>query len=1020
MERGLHYYVIDALEKYRDHVAIVSKAETLTYQQLEEFSNQVANQLLTHGVKEHDIVALSLAEGIPQIITLLGIMKINATYLPINYEIPTERLQNILATSDCHYMISDNPNNAKYSRHLIEFNQFTHFSKKRPNQPKQSLAPAYVIFTSGSTGAPKGVLMSHAGPLNTIDTMNDLFELSSDDAIIQNADVSFDPSVWLIFWPLCHGAKIVVPDNNKDIEHLCDLVEKHKVRVLHTGPALFSTLVQSTRFSQLESVRLVIGGGQAWQLSHLQILSHSLPQCSFCNVYGPTEASIHITAWKISPIELKSIEKISIGYPIRNMQVSLLDENLNAVKVGESGELCVSGIGLAEGYINQPELTQKAFVRDLNGTRIYKTGDRAAFEEDGSLTFLGRIDDQVQIRGYRVELAEIESVLRTINGVHDTCVLTKGDELNLKLHAFVIANTSQKNIISICQETLKNKLPNYMWPSSITLVDSFPLTSNAKPDKKALLNLLSEAQNSVSKTEEKANTIQDNIRCIWEEILNKSTSPTTNFFDEGGDSLEALKLIANLNNKFNISLSVMDIFNFPTIEKLTTHIEQLLPHKCSSTTSSENLFTSESYTSETYPLSNNQRWLLAVAKESATINNIVLPLKIKGAINVDHLKKSVIKLVNQQPILRAQINLNKEPYMWFRETVNNVFYEEDLSSLSETEQNILIEKANEKLNSHTIHLDTDPLFSIHFIKTTNQSATLLIYFHHLISDPVSAQLVIKNLILFYQELETSVSVALISQIYSQRLLYEQKQRESVEYNERLLDICKKLHKRLKNVPFGLSDETNRSAGFYTRSLSPDLAKSIIAYSKQKEQTLFVTFLSLFGKFLHDIYPQNFFNIGINVSRRHSAEYTQMLGPLSEQAVILFSSDEIHSEKKRANSIKQQLHEILDTNTISLWEIYQYFYQTDSTFSPSDLFNVLFDYEPLLVSPQSDYFDLTPLNVKPTSEIRRHLTFRVSQTQTSFDIQIRYRQSLFDEAKIADFASKMIELLETQTETLATI
>lgn len=1007
LEKSLHHFFTNSLSKYADNTAVVSSSMVLSYKELDELTNQLANQMLKNGVQAGEIVALYLKDGLMQIAAIIAVMKIGATYFPIHPDTPVDRIKKMQGETSSRFMVSDMTDVSLPTFQVLSSSDHSAYLSKAPEMPVLQPSPAYVMFTSGSTGVPKGVLMQHAGPINTVLSMDDLCGITEEDAIIQNVSISFDPSVWLIFWPLRYGARIIVPDSLTDVMHLCDLAKDNQVRVLHAGPTLFSAIAQHGVPTELSSLRFIIGGGQAWQLNQLKTLSALFPDCSFCNVYGPTEASIHATAWTVSADELMSVNQVLIGRPIRNMQVYILNSALEPVAYGEVGEAYLSGVGLADGYINQLEMDESPFIDSSTFGRLYRTGDLVNFTTDGAINFIGRADEQVQVRGYRVELAEIEKSINSVPLVSVGLVVAdKRDKSHVKIRVFIMSSPKDAQEVSaLVRAALAEKLPSYMHPSSYTVISEIPLTPHAKPDKAALLALYDKVEESkplVTTHTEKS------MESIWAVILKSPVNEDDNFFELGGDSLDALQLVAKLNDEYKTSFSVVDIFECPTVKLLSEKVECLSHAK-----NLNNAQANEGRLVSDIPFSANQHWLLAMAKGSRTINNIVIPLRITGSICYEVLKDSFYEIVNLHDILRSRADLSLTKTMSVRTKIEGLYTEKDISSLYVESQDQYIDDLTSKLNSQEIDLEQSFLFQVHAVKLSEGSCVVVLFMHHLVSDPSSVTIILSHMSEFFCSQSLSAASKKIVQ-FSQYALSEKSNHAQQAYLARVKEEAVSLSTLTHWVNYGSVSESDRSAGFFKVKMEQDLSNQVIDYAHDQKTTLFNVFLSVFSVTLHRVYRQPVFSVGVNVSHRDSEQYAHMIGPLSEQALIPFDFREKYSCQFLHKKIRAHMARFFDEGSPSLWDIYQWLFDEGQMSSPDQLFNTLFDYEPR--SPEVEFVECTVerMAVKPSESIRRHLTFRVAESEEGFEFQVRYRQSLFSESAIVKLVEAMILSIQEMT------
>ena len=411
-----------------------------------------------------------------------------------------------------------------------------------------------------------------------------------------------------------------------------------------------------------------------------------------------------------------------------------------------------------------------------------------------------------------------------------------------------------------------------------------------------------------------------------------------------------------------------------------------------------------------FPLSDNQQWLLATAKDSATINNIVMPLQINGKFDAALIAQAVSQLASRHEILRANLCAVDLDKLQFRKEIGKIFYQEDISPLNEEEQMRYVEQTIDGLNNQPIDLVNDPLFTVTMLIISDTNAVLFIFMHHIISDPESLRIILENL---------SQDVPAVPQQFSQYLMHEMETHSHIDFENKLLLAIRKLENTHRWVDYGKLETEERSAGFYQSEMPNALAKVVVDLARSENTTLFVVFLSVFSKTLSRIYAQSSFNIGVNISRRHLDFHSHMIGPLSEQAIINFNSYALMSYDNLKIHIKSHLHDIFSNQSLSLWQIYQRLKQTETDLSPDKLFNTLFDYEPLTPGITAKSLSILPLMVKPSHEMRRHLTLRISQTASGFAFQVRYRTALFVEANIINLVNDFVEELKQLSGLLVT-
>jgi len=513
-------------KKNPNAIALVFENNEITYKQLDEKSNQIAHFLLQKGIKKGDIIAVSFERCLEMMYYIYGIVKAGAVYLPIDTLTPEERFLFILEDAQAkiffynHTRISENILNKYNGFHTTNLDSKLSLEKNSATQITAKPEDlAYIIYTSGSTGMPKGVKCHHKGICNRLSWMSKDYTISEKEVFLQKTPITFDVSVWELFWPLQVGAKLVIesPEGHKNPEKLIQ--------------------------------------------SNAQI--H--------NLYGPTEASVDVTNWYCDPKEITN--GIPIGRPVANTQLYILDKNLNQLPIGLAGELHIAGVQVAQGYLNRKELTEEKFISNIfsedPSDKMYKTGDLAKYREDGTIEYLGRIDHQVKIHGLRVELGEIEKAIETIDQISQA-VVSVDHQTNLIAY-YTGGIIDESEILTLLQA----KLPQHMQPSFFVHLNEFEYLSSGKVNRKNLPKPLK------IKTKKKyitpSNEFEELVAEVWQEVLQlEKISITDNFIRLGGNSLNAISITSRIKKALELEVSITDIFNYPTIKAYSKNIEKTI------------------------------------------------------------------------------------------------------------------------------------------------------------------------------------------------------------------------------------------------------------------------------------------------------------------------------------------------------------------------------------------------------------------------------------------------------------
>ncbi len=566
-------------------IAAVFENQQLTYRQLNSRANQLARYLQQLGAKPEVLVGLCVERSLEAIVGILGIIKAGAAYLPLDPNYPQQRLNFMLADAGVSILVTQqhlaNNLTAPECAVVCVDSDREIIARQSPANLTLNIVPenlAYVIYTSGSTGKPKGVLIEHRGLYNLVLAQLEAFNLNSNHRVLQFASLSFDASIFEIVMALGSGATLYCARKESLLpgQTLIQFLQNNAITHATFPPSLLAVLPSA----ELRSLQTIICAGESCSQD---VVKRWASGRRFFNAYGPTEATVWSSFAEIGD-ELRdsfaSRQKPPIGRPIANTKLYILDEHLQPVPVGITGELYIGGSGLARGYLNRPELTAQRFIANpfsqKAGERIYKTGDLARYFPDGNIEFLGRTDAQVKIRGYRIELGEIEALLVQHPAVKEAVVVAEDDfSGNKRLVAYVVPNHNQTPNPVEMRHFLKQQLPNYMIPNAFVAIDFMPLTPNGKIDRLRLRT----PENVTSSATDKSciaprTPTESTLAKIWSEILN--TEPVgirDNFFDLGGDSLLTIRLIKEINQQFERELPLSSLFLNPTIEGLADSLD---------------------------------------------------------------------------------------------------------------------------------------------------------------------------------------------------------------------------------------------------------------------------------------------------------------------------------------------------------------------------------------------------------------------------------------------------------------
>jgi amino acid adenylation domain-containing protein len=579
----LHQLFEAQVTRTPEATAAIFEDQLLTYHELNARANQLANHLRTLGVGPEVLVGICVERSLEMVVGLLGILKAGGAFVPLDPLYPRERLTVILEDSRLPVLLTQDrlaESSMENGVHIIrldtDWDMIAPESRENLTTKATPENLAYVTYTSGSTGTPKGVMIENRSVVNVLSSFIKSYGLSAADRVLQQTSISFDVSVNEIFPVLCAGGAVVLPnkDDVLDLERLTRLIREHRVTIIGAAPSLLAAL--NAENHDLSTLRLILSGGEALSYSDVDRLLRST---MVTNGYGPTETTICALSYDLDPQGPGKDVTIPIGKPLMNYKVYILDKHLECLPVGCPGELCISGAGLARGYLNAPEQTAESFVPNpfVPGARLYRTGDLARRLPDGNVEFLGRIDDQVKIRGIRIEPAEIEAALDAHGAVGKTVLMSREDRRGDKrLVAYVVLDHESSATINELRGFMKQKLPGYMVPSTFVFLDALPLTPSGKVDRQALPVPDWDRPRLEDTFVAPSTSLEALIAEIWQDALGVDrVGRYDNFFDLGGHSLLSMEVVARLEKKLGLRVNPGGLV-FQTLAQLASSCSERL------------------------------------------------------------------------------------------------------------------------------------------------------------------------------------------------------------------------------------------------------------------------------------------------------------------------------------------------------------------------------------------------------------------------------------------------------------
>ncbi|MBO9733247.1 MAG: amino acid adenylation domain-containing protein, partial [Chitinophaga sp.] len=1001
--------------------AVVCGGESLSYGELDKQSNRVARYLRKKGVMEDDLVAVCLDRSLDMIVSLLGIIKAGAAYVPVDPAYPSSRIDYILSDTKAKIVLSSYAYADNFRAHndveVLDMNNAAVWLEDCTDEPVETnLHPghlAYVIYTSGSTGRPKGVMNEHRGVVNRLLWTQSYFGLTPADAVLQKTTYCFDVSVWELFWPLIAGCRLVfaAPGGQQDPYYLKQLIKSAQITTIHFVPSMLGVFCDSVDEGEVFPLRRVLCSGEALKSAHVKQFRDKLGDIGLHNLYGPTEAAIDVSCWTV-PLLPALPAIVPIGKPVWNTSLYILDDQLNVLPAGASGELLIGGVQVARGYLNQPELSAAKFIDNPYAAgRLYHTGDLARWLPDGNIEYLGRRDDQVKVRGFRVELGEVERMLQQAPGIKQAVVLVNNDAAGSKILAGYIV-TSDEFSKEIVNGYLQNKLPEYMIPSVLFTVKEMPLTLNGKVDKKRLLK---EQELTVSEYVAPEHEFEKVLASIWEGLLNISRIGVHDkFFEIGGHSLLAMRVIAAVRKQLNKEISVRDIFDHPTIASLC---QKMLTDD----NGNEVIPPIQYYAGrDTAALSFSQEriWFIDQLNGSREYH-MPYVLKLNGEVNIPLFETAVRMIVERHGALRTVIRDHDgrayQTLLPAEDWKLGVAQAAEVIAGYGTLDNYI-----DTLVDAPFNLATDMPFRLHLITVAPGVYILVVVLHHIASDGWSMGILVKETTAAYHSLlagEMPVFNALPVRyidyaIWQRAYLTKEVMAAKLEYWKG----------QLKDLPvMELPADYPRPAtqSVKGKGMNAMLGREVLValqeVSGKEGATLFMILLAAFKVLLYRFSGQQDIVIGSPVANRQQQETEGMIGFFVNTLVLRNKINGNLSFKEFLREVTQSTLQAFEHQDVQLEKIVDEL-ELPRDLSRNPLFQIMFA---LQNTPEGSKLDLPGVasHSEGSNVIRSKydLSLDVVSFSDGLDIALTYCSDLYREETMERMFSSYLRLLTSITE-----
>ena len=899
-ERLITEVFFEQVKALPNQPAVISGEDVLTYIELHQLSNKLANKLLSFNVQPGDVVGIAMERSTFSIVAMIAILKAGAIYLPLDTSYPEQRLNFMIKDAKVQVIVvaelSETPA-LEASVQRINIHTLASESAALTYSPKLSAySGAYVNYTSGSSGQPKGVSIPHIAVLRLVKDTN-YISIAQGQRVSHNSSMSFDATTLEVWLPLLNGGTIVLLDKHSllDLPNLGQLLHEQQVDVMFLTTSLFNQVANSYPESFGNLNYLVVGGEKALISTFDRVMTSAHPPKNLVNGYGPTENTTFSICYQYKTAALAG-ERVPLGIPISNSTAYILDENLQLVAPGITGEIYLGGQGLAIGYLYNSELTTQKFsevdLDDFRKERLYRTNDLGRYRQSGEIDYYGRNDRQIKLRGFRIEIGEIESVILQLPEIKSCYVLLDNDERIIAFYTVKEGiDTSQKNI----KKELKNTLPSYMLPSVLIEIDELPTNSNGKIDIEKLNNLLInvQAEPAINLT---LSSTEHQLILIWKQLLKvEKIDLHVNFFELGGHSLLLTRMLAEVAKVFGTRLSIQTGFENPTIESLSAIIDG----KDSDIELQKIPAISRYANNSNYPLSFAQErlWFINEYNGNTAAYNIYAALKLTGILNVEALNFAFSQIVERHAVLRTVF---REEDHKPSQIIKPVAHVEILPVLIPENQPHLLMQLLHQETKYVFDLRQGPLWYVKLYQVSESEHVLLFNMHHIVTDGWSVAVLVDELMLFYNSKcknKQQVLLELPFQ-YADFSKWQRKQFDDGFFNYQLKYWLNHLA-GTPDIDYLKLDHSRQTDALASGKIIPIgslFSKDIHKQAVSLHTTTFVYLMASFQLYLYFISGEKDVITGTNIANRNWEHTDALIGCFVNQLVIrtVFNDDELFS------------------------------------------------------------------------------------------------------------------------------
>lgn len=857
----------EQVEKTPDAVALVFENQKMTYRQLNEKANELANILANNKVNPKDVVAILFHKSLESIVSILAVLKVGATYLPIDIDYPTDRIDFILKDSNAKIIITSSLYEKLYTKALpsIVIDDLSNISGNSTFvSNRDATCPAYIMYTSGSTGTPKGVIIAQKSILRLVQSPN-YITFSDHERILQTGSIVFDACTFEIWASLLHGFELYLIPKEKLLSpsDFANYLKDNKISILWLTAPLFNQLSE-TEPSMFEHVKYLLTGGDVLSPKHINIVKSHCPNLTIINGYGPTENTTFSTCFTI---DKNYLTNIPIGFPISNSTCYIVDKHLGLLPIGTPGELLVGGDGVGLGYLNNIALTHEKFIPNPFGTdTLYKTGDLVRWLPNGAIEFIGRIDNQVKIRGFRVELNEINLKIKAYPNIKDSITIIRTIHNQKFICAYITSDT--KISISDLKAYLKYCLPPYMVPTYMMQLEKLPINYNGKVDKSAL-----PVPTLVKNTKDfilPKNALEQDLYQMVKEILGLDAfSMQDSFFELGGDSLNAIHLCMSISSKLGYRITVKEIMEHPMLLDLAEFLDEQKQKE------SNVMQITKAPKSKYYPVSSAQKRIYYSTKkvsEQNTLYNVTGGLLVNTLLDITQIRNSIQKLVDVHSSFRTQFEQLDSSLV--QTIVDNVAIQ--VPVYYDTECNL------RQIVNHfpkPFDLSKAPLLRVAVYYLDHQKTLILIDTHHSIMDGASLNIFMQDFCHLYNGQTLDIPELEYTDYAVWENDYIEKSKDIKEFETYWHSLYDGCEIPVLNLPydFPISSAKSYIGNTISYTVSEEFWSKLESFSKNQNVSANVLFLTALYVLLYQYTGETNLIIGSPIEGRYSKELTNIIG-----------------------------------------------------------------------------------------------------------------------------------------------